>query len=206
MNNNFIAISVKDNVLVVDSRLVAERLGVGYLQAEYSFLPGIMQKPFLDALDILAIASHISTLRCIYTYETASPLPDLLELAEKLSENNSAFRVLKMAVISQMALEVQGLYSERSSVQGWFEKNFKTYFPEAELVNAYSVDQKRPDCILNISGTHYPVECKLDFSERGLAQLTQYMKLWKVDRGIAVAHKFSVKMPEFISAIEVALC
>jgi hypothetical protein len=186
--------------LVVDSRIVAEQLDIEQLAVENSLLSGILQKPFLNTFDVLAIIRCLSLLR--YFEANKNVLPNLFVLAERLAVDTPAFSLLKLAVTEGLSLDLLGDSSEKSSVQGWFEKNFKTYFPEAKLVEVYSIERKRPDCILDIAGVHYPVECKLNFSKRGLSQLKKYMKLWNVDRGIAVANDFFVKTPQSISAIK----
>lgn len=188
-------ITASDGTLLVDSRLIAQEMEVDGSPNDNPLVASILDKDFLDVYDVLAIV------RCA---SGKSATVKLLEIAERLSNNSLTSSILRMAVIEGLALDISSARSERSSVQSWFENNFKDYFPDAKLVKVYALKRKRPDCILDINGVHYPVECKLNFSRRGLAQLEQYMDLWKVNFGIAVAHQFSAEIPECISTVKVS--
>jgi hypothetical protein len=185
--------------LVVDSGVVRRHLAPDeWTQISQLIWGDKIEKIFLNVTDLLAIT------RCRSLLFPECNISFLIDVAEVMSNGDPAHQWLRMSVVEGISHDMLCRSSEKAVVQDWFEKNYTNYLPEATLVKAYSKDGQRPDCIVDIGGIHYPVECKLNFSKRGTSQLKKYMKIWGVNTGVAVAKKFSTTVPSQVTAILVA--
>ncbi|MBW4675952.1 MAG: hypothetical protein KME52_18595 [Desmonostoc geniculatum HA4340-LM1] len=186
--------------LVVDSRLIAEELGIdSELLDELSHLLWDRSVEYLSAFDLLAIW-------LIASYDDIK-LPNVVETVDKFyfcldEQSRTSLHWLKHAVISEIAWCIKCRSSEQGRVHAWFSKNFKLFIPNGELVKFVSKNKKRPDFLIKIDGIVYPVECKLTFNKPALIQLQGYIKTWDVSQGFAVAPKTTCDLPTNISFIQ----
>lgn len=83
--------------------------------------------------------------------------------------------------------------------QGLFKKNINKCIPNAKIINKKVIDKNYPDAWVAIGEEELPVEMKRDkFNEKALQQLQRYIKVYQTNRGIAVAPKLSVSLPDNI--------
>lgn len=83
--------------------------------------------------------------------------------------------------------------------QGLFKKNVDKCISNARIITKKVIDKNYPDAWVAIGEEELPVEMKRDkFNEKALRQLQRYMKVYQTNRGIAVAPKLSVSLPDNI--------
>jgi hypothetical protein len=119
-------------------------------------------------------------------------------------DTDVVYRSLERAVITEFASTLRGIDSEIISVHPWFEKNYSNLISGSKLIPVKAINRKRPDFLIELNSLIIPVECKKVFSVRSLSQLQGYMKLWKVNKGVAVANKYTCSLPSNIIALTVS--
>lgn len=186
--------------LVVDSRLIAERLGIEHEYWEHLVVSALDEFPLhLTAWDLLAVFRHSSLIGC--------EIADLWSLVDSVfypcftAKERRTLAWLKLSVMEGVGQDALCQSSEGFRVSGWFRDNFLEFFPNGTLLKVQSRNRKRPDFLIDIEGTVIPVECKLSFGKPALKQLSEYIKLWGTKRGIAVATKFVTDVPANIDRI-----
>lgn len=153
----------------------------------------------LDVYDLLAL----STTTILLKDNGIDIAFKLLNLADNLSEyltpsQKAAYIIMRL----NCEVEVNRIFvhqcRETESVQKWFNNNYSQCIENSKLIKFNKNNSqlkplklKRPDALVNINGTIYPVECKLKFRNHNLKQLRGYMELMNVDKGYAVAPHFS---------------
>ena len=196
-----LAVSEVQGQLVVDSRLIAEELGIAFELWEFSVVSALGSFPSnLSIWNLLAIMRHSSL-----TADTDWDIPKLIDKVFyfALTENDKwTVNWLKLAVIEGIGSDILARTSESGLIHPWFQANYKNFITNAELVPVIAKQGKRPDFLVNIDGVVCPVECKLIFGKPALKQLQGYMNLWQSSIGYAVANKFKVNLPSNIIKIQ----
>ena len=200
--NNFIAITRQGDTLVVDSRLIAERLGI-----EYGVLEGFLISHFGYAKQKLSILDVLGFRAKCFTYsdfDLGFKLDKLIDFMLNHSENLTDEDFRQNIVWMWAAIKYESLHNfasyfhELGSVHPWFRANHADLIPNSKLIPVVAKNKKRPDFLVDINGDIFPVECKLEFTATSLKQLLGYMKLWKVKTGYAVAEVLKCKLPSSV--------
>lgn len=194
-------VSSIDSEFVVDSRLIAERLGVTHEVWEHIVVSSLGSfKENLSPWNLLAICRNSSLIGC--------PVSSILTLIEETfspmwdQSSNLTFSLLKLSVVEGLGQDALCRQSEIGRVHSWFSKNYQEIFPYSENVPVKAIDRKRPDFLLKIGNHIIPVECKLIFDKRAKTQLLNYMKCWRSVEGIAVGTRLLTSLPRNIAWIE----
>ena len=83
-----------------------------------------------------------------------------------------------------------------------FKDKIEEIIPNAKITNKDNDQKHKPDCWVLLDGEEIPVEAKLDFFNiTALRQLKRYMSFYKKNKGIAVARKLTVELPENITFV-----
>ena len=200
--NNLIAITQQGDTLVVDSRLIAERVGI-----EHSDLQDFLISHFGYAKQKLSILDILGFRAKCFTYsdfDLGFKLDKLIDFILYHSEYpiDEDFRrniVWILAAIKYEALRNFASCScELGSVHPWFRANCAALIPNSKLIPVVARNRKRPDFLIDINGEIFPVECKLEFTTTSLKQLLGYMTLWKVKAGYAVAETLKCELPSSV--------
>jgi len=190
-----------DKAFSLPVKTIAEQIGYTEDQLKSQLLKNHFPKDIthLGIYDLLAL----STTTILLTENGTDVGYKLIGIAEEMSVflphiQQRAFDYLRMSCFGEVTRIVKYQLEEKERVQNWFNKNYSKVIPEGNLIkftksNAQlkALKLKRPDALISIDGIIYPVECKLDFRNYNLKQLRGYMDLIKVDKGYAVAPKFS---------------
>jgi hypothetical protein len=189
------------DTLVVDSRLIAEELGIEFELWEHLVFSALEHFPsHLSVWNLLAIARHSSLASDIVL--DMGRLIDNQFLPYLTQSDRWSVGWLKLAVIEAICTDGQGRASELGLIHPWFRDNYNRFIVNAELVPVIAKERKRPDFLVNVDGVVCPVECKLSFGKPALKQLQGYMKLWQSPVGYAVANTFKVHIPSNIIKIQ----
>lgn len=189
----------KNGILVVDSRLIAEELGIEHKTLQ-NFLISHFEyaKQRLSILDVLGFRA-----RC-FTYSDFNlgfKLDKLIDFMLNHPEYRVSEDTHRNIVWMWAAIKYESLHnfasscSELGSVHPWFRANYATLIPNSKLIPVVAKNKKRPDFLVDINGDIFPVECKREFTAASLKQLLGYMKLWKVKTGYAVAETLKCNLP-----------
>lgn len=197
--NNLITIVQQDDTLVVDSRLIAEHLGIDHRDLENFLISHFgYAKQKLSILDVLGFRAKCFTYS---DFELGFKLDKLIDFILNDSDclTNEDFRrniIWMWAAIKYESMHnFASRFGEVGSVHPWFRANHATLIPGSKLIPVVAKNKKRPDFLVDINGDVFPVECKLEFTATSLKQLLGYMKLWKVKTGYAVAETLSCELP-----------
>jgi hypothetical protein len=195
-----LSVQEHNNTLVVDSRLIAERLGIEWELLEHLIFD-LWKSPVerLTVWDLLALWQNAS--------HKDINLPAMSEIIDEFypylaPQERITFSRLNLAVVSEIAWTMQCRESELGRVHSWFSRNAHAFIDGGKLRKVESIKGKRPDFLVEQGGTVYPVECKLFFNKTALKQLQGYMKLWNVSRGYAVAPKLVCSLPKSVVFIK----
>jgi len=200
--NNLIPITKQGDILVVDSRLIAERLGIEHKALE-NFLVSHFgyAKQRLSILDVLGFRAKCFTYS---DFDLGFKLDKLIDFMLNHSECPIDEDFHQNIVWMWAAIKYESLHNfascsyELGSVHPWFRTNHTTLIPNSKLIPVIAKNKKRPDFLVDINGEIFPVECKLEFTATSLKQLLGYMKLWKVKTGYAVAEVLKCKLPSSV--------
>ena len=194
-----------DDQLVIDSRLIADELGIKQEEWESLVLFSLDTVPlYFTVWQLLAIA------RCASLKDEAKISSSLLIITRKYFESRlsgpdkGAMKWMALAVMEGYSLDLLSRSSEIGGVHPWFKDNHERLIPGSELIKVKSKDKKRPDFLVKVNEIVSPVECKIDFGPHGLKQLKSYMRLWESPVGYAVAKTFTVNLPNNIVGIKVS--
>lgn len=192
-----LAIERRNDQLVVDSRVIAQELGI-----EHRAFKQLCQDLWEKEVTTLSVFDILSLKLWAYYGDVPFNCFPLLNKLEKHLDHQAqlTYAVLKTAVISEIANIERN--KEFKNIHTWFNTNYQHAIPNGTLVKVISRDRKRPDFVVVIENVEYPVECKINFNAAGLKQLKNYMRLWKVNKGYAVAQKLSCSLPDNIIFIK----
>ena len=196
-----IVVQEKDNILVVDSRLIAIDLGIEWEVFEnICFVLFKESVPYLTAFDLLAIQLKADYLDiCIkkldqdYIQNIFSPY--------WTNKEKITFAWMSHCVLMDISHNDLCRSSEFGRVHLWFNTNYGIAIKDSQLIPVIAKKGQRPDFLIKVDGVIFPVECKLKFDSKAITQLQKYMKLWGVKHGYAVAPKFTVSLPNNIEKI-----
>lgn len=188
--------------LVVDSRLIAEQLGIehralqGFLISHFGYA-----KQRLSILDVLGFRARCFTYS---DYDLGFKLDKLIDSMlyashHQIGEDFRSNIIWMWAAIKyESSRNFASSCNELGSVHPWFRANHATLLPNSKLIPVVAKNKKRPDFLVDIDGEIFPVECKQEFTATSLKQLLGYMKLWKVKTGYAVAESLKCELPSFV--------
>jgi hypothetical protein len=178
--------------IILDSLLLS-RLGLDFeefveiCEKIWGYTPETFSS--FDILAIWQMAGYLDLVR-----------PEMSSYIERMiqsmgTQDRKAAIWLKTAVIGELALIMRVRESEHGKIHSWFKKSHKSVIPDSKLIKVQSRDRKRPDFLVEVNGSIYPVECKLTFHRYNIKQLHGYMNLWDVSIGYAVAAKLTCELP-----------
>lgn len=198
--NKSIDVIKQGDRLVVDSRLIADDLGIDLKIFSSVCVSTFNEVPeYLSAFDLLVIWQRSDYLgfdiKC-YIEQIKSLFYPHWDEKEK-----NTFDWLACAVVSDVSNNIISRSCEVGKTHKWFKENHGVAIPGSKLIPVVAKNKKRPDFLVEIQGCVYPVECKLKFGTPALSQLKGYMKLWNVHQGFAVATQFIIGLPANITAI-----
>ena len=197
MSESILQIIEQDGELLVDSRLVAAHLGIAWEIFEYVCDDLYNQPmPFLSRFELLAVAQRASYLDI--NFDKIFDLVDKIFYPHMIDRDTKTFVWLKHSVLQDVCDNFRVRTSEDGRVTRWFMQQYTQLFEGAKLLPVVARQGKRPDLLLEYEGFVIPVECKLSFNSRSLKQLQGYMKLWNSPKGIAIAPKYAVDLPQDI--------
>jgi hypothetical protein len=189
--------------LVVDSRLIADELGIAFEVWEHLVFSALTNSPsYLSVWNLLAIMRH-SSLNGDVGF--GMNIPNLIDQAfyPYLTESDRwTVAWLRLAVNEGIGADISCRTSEQGLIHNWFVGNYKRFIASAELTPVIAKQGKRPDFLVTVDGITFPVECKLVFGKPAFKQLQGYMNLWQSSIGYAVANKFTVNLPSNIIKIQ----
>ena len=187
MNELIIAVQTVNSEPRVDSREMAERLGVD----AYTLLAGATQAALggdhSRAIELVRVAREAATLE---------------------QQNNIAWLASSVMTDIAWALKAEGLenstvstHSEYGVVHFWFRNNFQHHIKKGVLEKVTKRQGLIPDFLVIVDSETRPVECKKTFNERSLNQLLTYMKAWDSQHGYAVGFQLTCELPQNITFI-----
>lgn len=153
----------------------------------------------LDIHDLLAL----STTPILLKDNGIDTAFKLLNLADNISDylipsQKATYTIMRVNCEMEVNRLIIHRCKETETVQKWFNTNYNKCIENSKLVKfnknnpkLKSLKLKRPDALVDIGGIIYPVECKIKFLNHHLKQLRGYMELMNVNKGYAVALKFS---------------
>lgn len=197
--NNLITSVQQDDSLVVDSRLIAEHLGIDHRDLENFLISHFgYAKQKLSTLDVLGFRAKCFTYS---DFELGFKLDKLIDFilnnSDCLTDEDFRRNIIWMwaAIKYESMHNFASRFCEAGSVHPWFRDNHATLIPNSKLIPVVAKNKKRPDFLVDVNGDVFPVECKLEFTATSLKQLLGYMKLWKVKTGYAVAETLKCELP-----------
>ena len=200
--NDLIAITQYENTFVVDSRLIADRLGVEHKVLQIFLISHFgYAKERLSILDVLGFRARCFTYS---NFDLGFKLDKLIDFMLNHSEILISEDFYRNIVWMWAAIKYESSHNfaaschELGSVHPWFRANHATLLPNSKLIPVVAKNNKRPDFLVDIDGKIFPVECKLEFTATSLKQLLGYMKLWNVKTGYAVAETLKCELPSSV--------
>ena len=204
MTDNILQVIEQNGDLVVDSRLIALKLDIEH----ESFMRFVVahfgqNKASLSILDLLGIRARCFTYS---DYDLGFKLDKIIELiieSDHLSNDSRLNLTWMFAAIKYEATNNwKSTTQELGGVHVWFRQNHRTAIPDSKLVKVIARDKKRPDFLVRLDDSIYPVECKIEFTNQSLKQLRNYMRLWNSRTGFAVAYSLKCTVPSNITFVQ----
>lgn len=117
---------------------------------------------------------------------------------------NAGFPLVHDAVLHLCFYNLKSLRDREPEVRREFYKNIGVYLPGAVAVKANFNVKNKPDGFVRMADEVVPVEIKRDaFDAKALKQLQRYMRVYKSQKGVAVAPALDCDLPENVVFVAV---